>query len=194
MKRAILIPMVHSLADLGSLAESVRASYLQRFGPAVWQQREQAIEKLWGNIRRAIEALGLTYHQVRIYQDGLPVCGREEEIVRELAAAGSLNHQLILELLRLGATLVGTEDPQLLIREYKMQRRLIGAASGQEQPAAPSPGEAAELLAARDRFIAERIAATLADGETALLFVGAAHQLETLRASGTEVRTLHLAQ
>jgi hypothetical protein len=193
MTRVILIPIVHNLTDLGSLGESVRALYLQHLGPAVWQQRERAIEKLWGDIRRAIEALGLDYHQVRIYQDGLPVCGREEQIVRELAAAGSLNHQLLLELLRLGAGLVGTEDPQLLIREYQMQRRLIGNASGQERPAAPSPGEAAELLAARDQFIAERIAGTLADGETALLFVGAAHQLQSLRASGMEVQTLNLA-
>jgi hypothetical protein len=193
MTRVILVPIVHNLADLGSLAESVRARYLQRFGPAVWRQRERAVEKLWGDIRRAIEALALDYRRTRIYQDGMPVCGQEEQIVRELAAAGSLNHQLILELLRLGACLVGTEDPQLLIREYQMQRRLIGAASAAERPLAPSPGEAAELLAARDRFIAERIAATLAEGETALLFVGAAHGLEALRASGIDVQTLSLA-
>ncbi len=194
MRRVILIPIVHNLADLGSLAESVRTHYLQRFGAAAWQQRERAIETLWGDIRRAIDALRLDYPQVRIYQDGLPVCGQEEQIVRELAAAGSLNHQLILELLRLGAGVAGTEDPQLLIREYQMQRRQLGAASGADRPAPPSPGEAAELLAARDRFIAERIAATLADGETALLFLGAAHRLDALRASHIEVQTLNLAR
>jgi hypothetical protein len=194
MTRVIHIPIVHNLADLGSLAESVRAHYLERFGPAVWQQRERTVEKLWGEIRRAIDALGLDYRQVRIYQDGLPVCGQEEQIVRALAAAGSLNHQLILELLRLGAGLAGTEDPQLLIREYQMQRRLMGAAPGRGRSPAPSPAEAAELLAARDRFIAERIAATLGDGETGLLFVGAAHRLDALRAAGLAVQTLNLAR
>jgi hypothetical protein len=194
MTRVIHIPIVHNQADLGSLAESVRAHYLERFGPAVWKQRERTVEKLWGEIRRAIDALGLDYHQVRIYQDGLPVCGQEELIVRELAAAGSLNHQLILELLGRGAGLAGTEDPQLLIREYEMQRRLMGAAPGRERSPAPSSAEAAELLAARDRFIAERIVATLGDGETGLLFVGAAHRLDGLRAAGLEVQTLNPAR
>jgi pheromone shutdown protein TraB len=46
-------------------------------------------------------------------------------------------------------------------------------------------------LAARDRFIAQRIAATLAEGETGLLFLGAAHRLDALRALGIAVRTLH---
>ena len=123
MKRVIFIPVIHNLADLGSLAESVRAHYLEHFGPAVWQQRERAVEELWNDIRRAIDALHLDYGQVRIYQDGLPVCGKEEQIVHELAGAGSLNHQLVLELMGKGAVLVGTEDPQLLIREYQLHRR-----------------------------------------------------------------------
>jgi pheromone shutdown protein TraB len=72
-----------------------------------------------------------------------------------------------------------------------MQRRQIGAASPDDQAAAAPPGEAAELLAARDRFIAQRIAATLAEGETGLLFLGAAHRLDALRALGIAVRTLH---
>ena len=99
----------------------------EHFGPAVWRQRERAVEKLWNDIRPGIDALHLDYREVRIYQDGLPVCGKEEHIVRELAGAGSLNHQLVLELMGKGAVLVGTEDPQLLIREYQLQRRRIGA-------------------------------------------------------------------
>ena len=130
MKRVILIPVIHNLADLGSLAESVRAHYLRQLGPAVWQQRERAVEELWNEIRRAIDALHLDYGQVRIYQDGLPVCGKEEQIVHELAGAGSLNHQLVLELMGKGAVLVGTEDPQLLIREYQLHRRRMDAAAG----------------------------------------------------------------
>jgi hypothetical protein len=191
MKRVVFIPIIHNLADLGSLAESVRTHYLQHFGPTVWQQRQRAVETLWGDIRQALYALALDYGKVRIYQDGLPVCGKEEPIVRELAGAGSLNHQLVLDLLQRGAILEGTEDPHLLIREYQMQRRQIGAASPDDQAAAAPPGEAAELLAARDRFIAQRIAATLAEGETGLLFLGAAHRLDALRALGIAVRTLH---
>ena len=132
MKRLILIPVIHNLADLGSLAESVRAHYLEHFGPAVWQQRQRAVAELWKEIRRAIEALHLDCGQVRIYQDGLPVCGKEEQIVHELAGAGSLNHQLVLELMGKGAVFMGTEDPQLLIREYQLHRRRMDAAGGNE--------------------------------------------------------------
>ena len=104
--------------------------------------------------------MALDYPRVRIYQDGLPVCGKETDIVRELAGAGSTNHQLVLELAGRGAMLMGTEDPPLLLREYQLQRQHAGAAGD----------EAAEVLAGRDRFIARRIEATLQDGETGLLF------------------------
>ena len=198
MKRVIVIPIIHTAADLGSLAESVRAHYVQRFGPAVWDERQRAIRELWHDIRRAVDALKLDYHGVRIYQDGLPVCGQEEPILRELAEAGSLNHQLVRELMGRGAMLLGTEDPQLLIREYQLQRRRLGAAAhdpvppaSHQQDAHPaSDDDAAGILAARDRFIAQRIAATLPDGQTGLLFLGAAHRLDALRAAGLDVATL----
>jgi len=191
MKRVVFIPVIHNVSDLGSLAESVRAHYLEHFGPAVWQRREQAVARLWDAIRGAIDALDLDYARVRVYQDGLPVCGKEEQIVRELAGAGSLNHQLVLELVGKGAILVGTEDPRMLIREYQLQRRLMDPAAAPASSPSPSPGEAADLLVARDHFIAQRIAATLQDGETGLLFLGAAHRLDALRSLAIEVETLN---
>ncbi|MGA2616720.1 MAG: hypothetical protein ABSF26_03865 [Thermoguttaceae bacterium] len=201
MKRLIVISVIHTAADLGSLAESVRARHVERFGAEGWERRQRAVEELWKDTRRAIDALSLDFRLLRLYQDGLPVCGQEERMVRELAAVGSLNHQLLLELMGRGAALVGTEDPQLLIREYQQQRRRFeapagGATAGGPMAAGCSPGEEAELLAARDRFIAARIAATLQEGETGLLFLGAAHRLdaiETLAASGIQVQTLRRA-
>ena len=191
MKCVIVIPVIHNLADLGSLAESVRAHYTERFGAAVWEKRERAVEDLWNDIRQAIDALRLDYRHVRIYQDGLPVCGKEEQIVHELAGAGSLNHQLVLELLGKGAVLVGTEDPQLLIREYQLQRHRMGAPDAHEQLPPPLPSDGADLLAGRDLFIAQRIAATLQDGETGLLFLGAAHRIDPLLLKDIDVVTLN---
>lgn len=189
VKRLVLIPVIHTLADLGSLAGSVRAQYLDRVGPAGWAQRQQAVQRLWHDIGQAVDALQLDYPRVRIYQDGLPVCGKEEDIVRELAGAGSTNHQLLLELAGKGAVVMGTEDPQLLLREYQLQRGRAGAAGAE---AVVPPGEAAAVLAGRDRFIARRIEATLQDGETGLLFFGTAHRLDGLVASGIAVETLPL--
>ena len=197
MKRVIVIPIIHNAADLGSLAESVRAHYVQRFGLSVWDERQRAVRDLWQGIRRAIDALHLDFRRVRIYQDGLPVCGKEEPILQELAEAGSLNHQFVRELMGRGAVLVGTEDPQLLIREYQLQRRRLGPEAHEATPsslggqeARATADEAADILAARDRFMAERIAATLQDNETGLLFLGAAHRLDAFRAAGVDVATL----
>lgn len=189
MKRLVAIPVVHDLADLGSLAESVRAHYLAQFGATGWERRQRAVESLWARIRRAIDAMRLDYSRVRIYQDGLPICGKEEQIVCELAGAGSLNHQLVLELTGRGAALVGTEDPQLLLREYQLQRRRAADAASGTAPGS-APGEASELLADRDRFIAQRIAATLEEGETGLLFLGAAHRPSAMCPAGIDVTTL----
>jgi hypothetical protein len=189
VKRVIVVPIIHNAADLGSLAESVRARYVERFGPTGWDNRQRAVRDLWRGITQAIDALQLDYRRVRIYQDGLPVCGKEEAIVQELAQAGSLNHQLVRELMGRGAVLMGTEDAQLLLREYQLQRRRLDAAAVKEQ-ASSSCDEAARLLAARDRSIAARIAATLEEGEMGLVFLGAAHRLDALRAGGLDVTTL----
>lgn len=104
---------------------------------------------------------------VKLYQDSLPVCGHEKELVRELAAQGSCNHQLLEGLVNEGATLVGTESPSLLLDEYKLL----------QSPERTEKQEAA-LLEARDRFIAGQIDATLTDDENGILFIGALHKVD----------------
>lgn len=189
-RRLIVIPIVHTATDLGSLSESVKAHYVEKFGPDVWEKRERLVEKLWDDIWEKIELLELDYPQVRLYQDGLPVCGHELKIVEELAGAGSRNHQLLLELLSRGATLVGTEDSQLLIREYQMHREQLASSDLGTRSRNPSANEVADLLEARDRFIAQRIATTLQEGEIGLVFLGAAHRLEALPDPDIQVETL----
>ncbi len=190
MKSLVLVPIIHTAADLGSLAGAVKSHYLRELGTTGWQKRERLVATMWDEVRKRVAALRLDGPRVRIYQDGLPVCGHELQIVQELARAGSLNHQLVLELVDRGAMLMGTEDPQLLIREYQMHRRQMSAPpspnAGQDSP----PQTAAELLEARDRFIAGRISETLQDGELALVFLGAAHRLDTSGFADVEIRAL----
>jgi len=127
---------------------------------------------------------------VRIYQDGLPVCGFEEKIVRELGEAGSYNHQLIMELIEQGATLEGTEDPQLLMQEYEMQKQNMESQAAPDQPCEERIRQAEHLLKARDAAIAKRIDATLKPGETGLVFLGALHRLDALSSRNIQVSTL----
>jgi pheromone shutdown protein TraB len=175
------------------LSESVRAQYLAQFGPLMWRQRERAVEKLWEAIRARINRLDVAYNTARLYQDGLPVCGFEEQIVRQLAQAGSCNHQLLLELIGKGATLMGTEDPQLLIQEYQMQQQCAASPARADQARGQQAAQAQTLLEARDRFIAQRIAETLAAGETGLVFLGAAHRLEMSEFPDVGMETLECA-
>lgn len=126
---------------------------------------------------------------MRLYQDGLPQCGRETEIVTELAAAGSPNHGLLLALMKRGATLMGTEDPDLLLEEYRLVQRVL-AAKKPEEVARIEAHEATRsraLLARRDAHIAKRINQSLQPGETGILFLGMLHSLQPLLAKDIAV-------
>ena len=166
MARLIYIPVMHSSAEMGSAAASYHAAFVARFGEAKWQQRCAEFAAIWRSIEAAIAALGLDLDNVKLYQDSLPVCGKEIALTRELAAQGSQNHQLLEALIKGGASLVGTESPALLLEEYRLL-----------QSSERTAEQAASLLERRDRFIADRIDRTLGEDETGLLFMGALHQV-----------------
>ena len=174
------IPIVHSQADMGELNESIQRLKVSKLGKRSWEQGIELVKRFWTEIEQATESLSLPYERVRLYQDGLPVCGHESEIVTDLAGAGSRNYQLLLKLQEKGATLMGTESPELLLEEYQLAKQILAG----EMPQV-SPRQAAQwaklqhsLLRQRDQFIARRISQTLLGGETGLLFVGALHDVE----------------
>jgi pheromone shutdown protein TraB len=73
-----------------------------------------------------------------------------------------------------------------LIQEYQLhQHEKNKSLSNQE-----IIEQAARLLEARDRFIAKRIDETLQAEETGLLFLGAAHRLDTLKSTDIRVEIL----
>jgi hypothetical protein len=175
----IYFPIIHTQADMGGLQESVARATLKKMGRAGLARKTEAIDQTWTEIEAAIDALPLSFDRVRLYQDGLPVCGRETEIVTELAQAGSRNHQLLLRLMAQGAGLMGTEEGDLLVQEYQL------ACQSLTTPPPRAAGLAAArralsqaLLQRRDQFIARRIHETLKPGETGILFLGMLHSLE----------------
>lgn len=183
-RKLLYIPILHSSADLGSLSETLKKAYLARYGPHKWQEHVRKIEEFWDLVTRRVLSLPVHFRWVKIYQDGLPCCGRELDIVREVAAKGSKNHRLLLQLASRGAILVGTEDPELLLEEY----RLLNTTGEGTQPEAQQ--EPADLMLKRDAFIARRIAETLDGGETGLLFIGALHQVGKLLPADIQVTYL----
>lgn len=179
-RKLIWVPVIHTQADLGSMSESVRQFYIAKMGRANWMQRSKSIDSLWFRIRQNIDLLALDYSKVRLYQDGLPCSGLETAIVNELAKAGSINHRILLDLMKKGATLTGTESVELLLEEYEVARKvLVSLGSGHEKTLNQNQKECDRLLLnKRDVFIADRIGATLQPGETGLIFLGMLHSLE----------------
>ena len=189
MRTLIAIPIIHTEQDMGSLREQARQEYVARYGQEKWDDHLKSIDEIWDGIRQMIAALELPHAGVRLYQDGLPQCNKEVDIVRDVAARGSKNHQILMDLMQIGAHLMGTEDPQLLLQEYQY---LQGALGGKQNLAEANQQQeqSLRLLALRDRFIAARINATLASGEIGLLFLGMAHAVEPLLDADILVRHL----
>ena len=188
MRTLIVIPIIHTEQDMGSLLEQIKQEYVTRYGHEKWTEHLKSIDEVWRGIRRMIAALELSYVSVRLYQDGLPLCGKEADIVKEVAARGGQNHQLLVELMEQGARLMGTEDPDLLLQEYQFHKSALDG--GEQCHDAQWEDKSRELLSGRDHFIAGRINATLLAGEIGLLFVGMAHSVEPLL--DVDILTRHL--
>lgn len=132
----------------------------------------------WPGIRKMVAELELPYRSVHLYQDALPCCEKEYEIVRQIAVRGSSNHEFLLTLVDDGARLVGTEDPGLLLHEYQLLQDALG--EGRRGDDDRQADLRQKLLFDRDRFIAARINETLPAAEIGLLFLGENHFIEPL--------------
>ena len=164
---------------MGSVRDKVKRAYISQHGRKAWEESRQAIAEFWGAVEMAVGQLHLDFRKVRLYQDGLPVCGLEDKIVRDLAAQGVPNHRILLKLMARGAVLEGTEDPELLREEYEFIMQSLPAAESKGAEGRPDETHARalnDLLERRDRFIVKRIDATLLPGETGILFLGALHR------------------
>ena len=169
------IPIIHTVADMGTLGASIRRAKLSVLGQQGLARNTAMVEKTWAEIDRVVAGLPVSPGTVRVYQDGLPVCGREQEIVSELAEAGSRNHKLLLKLQARGATLMGTESPELLIEEYRLAAESTTRAAARKDITRERLHDT--LLEKRDRYIADRINETLCSGESGILFIGMLHKV-----------------
>lgn len=180
MRKLIYIPIIHTEVDMGSIAGPLKQIYVQRCGIAKWRHHVHTVNNMWEGIRNKIYALGLDYAKIKIYQDGLPLCGKELEIMEDVAKLGSHNYNIILGLVKNGSVLIGTEDPRLLIEEYVFIKKFVEIKDTQKRRDAIQKAKKRreELLAERDRFIANRISETLKSAEIGILFSGIEHEID----------------
>jgi hypothetical protein len=185
----VYFPIIHTQTDMGALSESIRKVTLQKLGERVWRRKINLVKQFWADLESILDKLSLVYTQTRLYQDGLPVCGKEQDIVTELAKKGSPNHQLLVRLMEKGATVMGTESPELLIEEYHLIKKILETGDVHDAMEIEARQKAAGdiLLSKRDAFIAERIETTLQAGETGILFLGMLHNISVLLPTDMEV-------
>jgi hypothetical protein len=186
MRRLKYIPIIHTGVEMGSMYGILKAEYIKRYGKKKWEEHNKIIEDFWQGIRNKVFDLNLDYPNTRLYQDGLPVCGKEMAIIEELVKMGSRNHQILMELIQLGAKLEGTEDPKLLLEEYAY---LKNASADLDKPEVKRRYQrlAKSILQKRDSYIAQRIDKTLREGETGLLFIGIAHRVNEKLSEDIEI-------
>lgn len=207
IRKLVYVPVLHAREDIGKKTGLLRGNGEDGTLERDVNREQSPVDEMWAGITAKIEELNLPWNKTHIYQDGLPVSGKELEIVTRLAENGSWNHLLILNLLKKGAKLEGTENMDFLMQEYDLLNILLMNNAGADMSApmadlssdlspvaAAAKGEAAsfarakeeyqaksrELLKTRDEFILNRIKTTLQEEEVGIVFMGVMHRLDKM--------------
>jgi hypothetical protein len=176
-------------ADMGSIAPALDDRAATKLTPELWQRHKDIVSVFWDSIGRFLDSLNV--NGFKVYQDGLIADGAEGlRIVRESISQGSKNYEIVGRLLERGAVLVKTENLSLVKQEYSYITKMTHSRSLKEREVAALRYKLArgKLLKQRDKFIAERINETLAEGETGILFIGAYHDVIHRLATDIRVR------
>ena len=191
MRTLIYVPVIHTSADLGSIAEHVAKRGITDLGQELWEKHRRTVESFWNVVSDYFDSVDV--RGVKIYQDGM-VAENEvgKKIVEDTAKAGSKNYQLILRLLERGAVLVKTEDFSLVKKEYDRLQAITRAVSITQKLMSFARYKLVKtvLLNKRDVFIAERIDQTLKAGEKGILFIGAFHNIKKRLSKIMQVREI----
>lgn len=178
MKTLLYVPIIHTSADLGSLAKDVAKRGIDVLGEDLWKKHKASIEKFWDVLSDYFAAMDTA--GIKVYQDGMPADGEiGAKIVQEGVRSGSRNYELIAMLLKRGAVLIKTEDFELIKQERDRLAALTLAKSLLQKISAYMKYKWVKgaLLAKRDDFIAKRINETLGAGQTGIAFIGACHNV-----------------
>jgi len=180
MRTLLYVPIIHTSADLGSLAEAVQKRGAANMGKEAWVKHLGIIDGFWDAIARYFDSIDVS--GMKIYQDGMVADGEiGEKIVKEGVRLGSKNYELVSGFLKAGAVLIKTEDVELVKAEHEHISAMTRDQSRARKLLAYGKYKQAKdrLLKQRDAYIAKRIDETLNDGEKGILFIGAYHNVKT---------------
>lgn len=186
MRKLIYVPILHSGADMGSVAPGIDARGEAMIGTEGWEKHKETISKFWDSIEEYFKSLNVKGFQ--IYQDGLLADGElGMRVVNGAAAKGSKNYQIIKKLVSKGAKIVKTEDMKILIKEIDLIKKITNSDSKLKKLVGALQYKLLKnkLLRERDKFIAARINKTLV--KTGIIFIGAYHNVIPLLDKDIEV-------
>jgi len=162
MRTLYYIPIIHTSADMGSLAKAVTERGIHQVGERNWERHVATVHRFWDRI--AEYCASLPAEGMKIYQDGLVAEGEiGVKIISAGAESGSRNYEIVQELMRRGAQIVKTEDFKLVLEERDRILELVNAKNFRAKISAFIKYRFVKhgLLKRRDTFIAQRIAETL---------------------------------
>jgi hypothetical protein len=55
MRTLLYVPVIHSIADMGSLGEELQLTSASRIGEAKWQRHVETVNHYWENIEACLE-------------------------------------------------------------------------------------------------------------------------------------------
>ena len=180
MRNLIYVPIIHSNADMGSLAKELNQKGIAEFGSEFWQNHTETINGFWEAIDHYFETIDIYIKDAKIYQDGMVADGEMAKvIIDEAVKSGSKNYEIVAELLRKGAVIIQTENLDLVRRELRSLQNVTQAKSTFRKILKLIGYKIIKgiLLKKRDKYIAARIAETLKQDETGIIFIGAYHNL-----------------
>lgn len=180
MRTLIYVPIIHSVADMGSLGDELKRKSVSGLGENLWQKHTDTVNGYWEAIESYFENINLYIKGTKIYQDGMFVDGEMAmKLIGDGVKSGSKNSEIVLKLINRGAVLVKTEDFKMVKAEYDGLQLILKSKSNVKKIVQLVRYKMMKpiLLRKRDRFIAATIDKTLEQDETGILFVGAYHNV-----------------
>ena len=180
MRTLIYVPIIHSVADMGSLGEELKRKSVSGLGENLWQKHTDTVNGYWEAIESYFENIDLYIKGTKIYQDGMFVDGEIAlKLISDGIKSGSQNSAIVSKLINRGAILVKTEDFKMVKAEYDGLQLILKSKSNIKKLIQLVRYKILKpiLLRRRDLFIAATIDKTLEQNETGILFIGAYHKV-----------------
>ena len=180
MRKLIYVPIIHSVADMGTMGDELKRKSVSGLGENVWQKHTETVAGYWEAIESYFENGDLYVKGIKIYQDGMFVDGEMAlKLIRDGVKSGSKNSEIVATLISCGAILMKTEDFKMVKDEYDGLQLIIKSKTNIQKLIQLLRYKMMKpiLLRRRDRFIAATIDQTLEQDETGILFIGAYHNV-----------------